>query len=77
LSPALDPPDQANQEQNLERWCAFHEQVEALPAAEREVVSLLFYHGWTKAEIARLFEERYDGWTCTSRLRWHNADSTS
>jgi RNA polymerase sigma-70 factor (ECF subfamily) len=54
---------------DLERWSAFHEAVERLPAEEREVVSLAFYHGWTQAEIGELFgvEER------TVRRRWRAA----
>jgi RNA polymerase sigma-70 factor (ECF subfamily) len=44
-APAEDPDD-------LDKWCAFHEAVEGLPAAEREVVGLLYYHGWTQAEVA-------------------------
>jgi RNA polymerase sigma-70 factor (ECF subfamily) len=53
----------------LELWRAFHEQVEKLPAEEREVVGLTFYHGWTQAEIAELFgvDER------TVRRRWRSA----
>jgi RNA polymerase sigma factor (sigma-70 family) len=39
----------------LERWCAFHEGVATLPAEEREVVGLVFYHGWKQAEVAELF----------------------
>jgi RNA polymerase sigma-70 factor (ECF subfamily) len=54
---------------DLERWSAFHEAVERLPAEEREVVSLAFYHGRTQAEIGELFEidER------TVRRRWRSA----
>lgn len=50
----------------LERWCRFHEAVERLPVEEREVLSLRFYHGWSEARIAALFEvtER------TVRRRW-------
>src|SRR5262249_4460895 len=53
----------------LERWAAFHEAVETLPAEQREVVGLTFYHGWTQAEIAALFavDER------TVRRRWQAA----
>src|SRR5262249_10251341 len=47
-------PDGADAEE-LDRWCAFHEEVAALPVEEREVVSLLFYHGWSQAETAELF----------------------
>jgi RNA polymerase sigma-70 factor (ECF subfamily) len=53
----------------LDLWTAFHEQVERLPAEEREVVGLIFYHGWTQAQIAELFQvdER------TVRRRWRSA----
>jgi RNA polymerase sigma-70 factor (ECF subfamily) len=52
--------------QDFERWERFHEAVEKLPAEEREVVGLVFYHGWTQAEIGELFQvdER------TIRRRW-------
>jgi RNA polymerase sigma factor (sigma-70 family) len=54
---------------DLERWQAFHEGVEGLPAEEREVVSLIFYHGWTQVDVAELFQasER------TIRRRWESA----
>ena len=44
-----------NDERELERWCQFHEQVENLPVEEREVVGLIFYHGWKQDEVADLF----------------------
>jgi RNA polymerase sigma-70 factor (ECF subfamily) len=37
---------------NLERWIRFHELVEKLPEHERNIVELLFYHGFTQAEVA-------------------------
>jgi RNA polymerase sigma-70 factor (ECF subfamily) len=40
---------------DLDGWCRFHEAVEGLPAEEREVVGLLFYQGWTQAQVAELF----------------------
>jgi RNA polymerase sigma factor (sigma-70 family) len=40
---------------DLERWTHFHEEVEKLPVEEREVVGLIFYHGWGQAEVAELF----------------------
>jgi RNA polymerase sigma-70 factor (ECF subfamily) len=57
------PPD------DMELWTRFHEAVERLPAEEREVVSLTFYHDWTQAQIAELFgvDER------TVRRRWQAA----
>lgn len=50
-------------------WVRFHEAVDELPQEEREVVGLVFYHGWTQVKIAELFEvdER------TIRRRWSNA----
>jgi RNA polymerase sigma-70 factor (ECF subfamily) len=47
-----DPPDAAEDPEELEKWCAFHEAVERLPVQEREVVGLIYYHGWTQAEAA-------------------------
>jgi RNA polymerase sigma factor (sigma-70 family) len=54
---------------DLELWTRFHEAVEQLPAEEREVFSLSFYHGWTQPQIAELFgfDER------TARRRWRHA----
>jgi RNA polymerase sigma factor (sigma-70 family) len=54
---------------DLELWATFHERVEQLPVEEREVVGLMFYHGWTHAQIAELFsvDER------TIRRRWRSA----
>ncbi len=53
----------------LEVWERFHEAVLQLPVEEREVVSLIFYHGWSQAKIAELFQvdER------TVRRRWRSA----
>lgn len=39
----------------LDRWSEFHHAVERLPTAEREVVGLVFYHGWEQKQIAELF----------------------
>ena len=45
------------------------QQVSQLPVEQREVVGLVFYHGWTQAKIAELFgvDER------TIRRRWSSA----
>jgi RNA polymerase sigma factor (sigma-70 family) len=69
LSPAHEPPDRGDDPDELERWCQFHREVERLPAEEREVVGLVFYHGWTQADVAELFgvSER------TVRRRWEAA----
>jgi RNA polymerase sigma factor (sigma-70 family) len=68
-SPAHEPADRAGEPDDFERWCAFHQEVERLPAAEREVVGLLFYHGWPQTQVAELFgvTER------TVRRRWESA----
>jgi RNA polymerase sigma factor (sigma-70 family) len=58
----LDPVD-------TDRWVLFHQAVDRLPVEEREVVGLIFYHGWTQRRIAELFHvnER------TIRRRWSAA----
>ena len=54
---------------DADQWMRFHEAVDQLPAEEREVVGLVFYHGWTQGRIAELFQvdER------TIRRRWASA----
>jgi RNA polymerase sigma-70 factor (ECF subfamily) len=53
----------------MEAWCRFHQEVDRLPVEEREVVGLIFYHGWKQSEVAELFQitER------TVRRRWTSA----
>jgi RNA polymerase sigma-70 factor (ECF subfamily) len=66
---AWEPVDADSATGDLDLWSAFHEQVDRLPVAEREVVGLAFYHGWTQAQIAELLQvdER------TIRRRWRSA----
>ena len=54
---------------DFDKWVAFHEEVEKLPVEEREVIGLVFYHGFSQAEIADLFQvsER------TVQRRWQSA----
>jgi RNA polymerase sigma factor (sigma-70 family) len=47
-----DPPANAVDSDELEKWCAFHEAVAQLPITEREVVGLIYYHGWTQSQVA-------------------------
>jgi RNA polymerase sigma-70 factor (ECF subfamily) len=47
-----EPAAPAEEPEELERWCRFHEEVERLSLEEREVVGLIFYHGWEQAEVA-------------------------
>jgi RNA polymerase sigma factor (sigma-70 family) len=49
---APDPAAPAEDPDELDRWSAFHEAVERLPVEQREVVGLIYYHGWTQAEVA-------------------------
>jgi RNA polymerase sigma factor (sigma-70 family) len=53
--PAFDPPDPDTTDSDLDRWCQFHAEVAKLPAQEREVVGLIYYHGWTQSQVAELF----------------------
>jgi RNA polymerase sigma-70 factor (ECF subfamily) len=48
---APDRPAVEEDRDELEKWCAFHEAVERLPVAEREVFGLVYYHGWTQAAV--------------------------
>jgi RNA polymerase sigma factor (sigma-70 family) len=54
---------------HLERWAEFHRQVELLPEEEREITSLLWYHGLSQAEAAEMLgiSER------TLQRRWQSA----
>lgn len=64
--------------EELEVWCRFHEAVEELPAEQREVVSLVYYHGWTQMQVAELLgiSERTvrRHWVSASRLLCHALD---
>jgi RNA polymerase sigma-70 factor (ECF subfamily) len=74
-SAVVDPADRADLSGDLERWCAFHEAVERLPVEEREVVGLVFYHGWTQADVADLFdvsERTVRRWWCSALVRLHD-----
>jgi RNA polymerase sigma-70 factor (ECF subfamily) len=51
-----EPIDRSDDPSEMERWTAFHEGVANLPAEEREVFGLIFYHCWTQAEVAQLFQ---------------------
>ncbi len=56
-------------EQDLDFWTSFHTAVETLPVEEREVVSLIFYHGWQQQQVADLFQVN----TRTIRRWWQSA----
>jgi RNA polymerase sigma factor (sigma-70 family) len=52
-----------------DRWLLFHQSVDRLPIQEREVVGLMYYHGWTQQRIAE-FLQVHDR---TIRRRWTSA----
>lgn len=62
-------PEETDDPRELARWTEFHQQVEALPEEEREVVDLLWYQGLTQAEAAAVLQvsER------TVKRRWQTA----
>lgn len=49
-----EPPTMGDDPGRMEAWAAFHEQVEALPAEEKEVFDLLWYQELPQAEVATL-----------------------
>ncbi len=53
----------------LDQWTEFHEHVDRLPEAEREVFELIWYQGMTQQEVARIL------CVCirTVRKRWNAA----
>ena len=63
VAPADPPPEE------LEVWAAFHMAVGRLPAEEREVFNLRYYHGWKECDIAELLQidDR------TVRRKWRHA----
>lgn len=71
------PPDEtggsihklATEPDDLERWEAFHQQIEKLPDQEREVFGLIYYEGLEQLEAAKVLDvsER------TIRNRWNRA----
>lgn len=62
-------PNRAEPGPDLERWSAFHQAVATLPDEEREAFGLLFYHGWTQAEVAAVLQVS----DRTVRRQWHSA----
>jgi RNA polymerase sigma-70 factor (ECF subfamily) len=65
----IEPRGPAEEPHSLAEWTEFHDQVQALPEAEREVLDLLWYHGLSQAEAAELLgiSER------TIKRRWQDA----
>jgi len=42
--------------EDLNRWHRLHQLIEELPARQREYFSLIYYLGWTRAQVAELFQ---------------------
>ncbi len=66
---AFDPASPRDNPSQLELWCQFHQAVETLPLQEREVVGLVYYHGWSQAQVAELFQVNVR----TVRRWWNSA----
>jgi RNA polymerase sigma-70 factor (ECF subfamily) len=69
--PGCDPCDSTFDPGRLALWTEFHKQVEALPAREREVFGLLWYHGMTQPEAATVLnvsEATLKRWWLSARL---------
>src|SRR5262245_38370624 len=64
-----DPPDLSHEPCSLAQWTELHQQIDALPDEEREVVGLLFYQGLSQAEAAELLNVAVR----TVQRRWHAA----
>jgi RNA polymerase sigma-70 factor (ECF subfamily) len=62
-------PEAREEPGSLAEWTEFHQQVEALPDEEREIISLLYYQELSQAEAAELLgiSER------TVKRRWQSA----
>jgi RNA polymerase sigma-70 factor (ECF subfamily) len=66
---AADKPDTTYEPSRLAAWSEFHQQVDALPAEEREVFDLVWYQGVTQAEAAALLGIS----EATLKRRWWSA----
>jgi RNA polymerase sigma-70 factor (ECF subfamily) len=64
-----EPADSSQDPRRLAAWTAFHEHVETLPEAEREVFDLHWYQGLTHAEAGNLLGVSLD----TVKRRWQSA----
>lgn len=66
---AFDPAELTCDPKALQEWGEFHELIEHLPDAEREVVDLLWYHGMSQEEAAEVLNSS----SRTVRRLWRNA----
>ena len=62
-------PDAEGELASLAEWTLFHEQIQALPEAEREVVGLIWYNGLSQQEAAVVLDTSVR----TVKRRWQSA----
>jgi RNA polymerase sigma-70 factor (ECF subfamily) len=53
-APRHEPVDASHDPGHLAEWCELHQQIERLPADERETVELIYYQGLQQNEAAEL-----------------------
>jgi RNA polymerase sigma-70 factor (ECF subfamily) len=51
-----EPPANDASQFELDSWQRFHEAITQLPDEEREVMSLIFYQGWTQKDVASFLD---------------------
>jgi RNA polymerase sigma-70 factor (ECF subfamily) len=61
--------DLSHEPSSLAQWTELHQQIEALPDEEREIVGLIFYQGLSQAEAAAILDVSVR----TVQRRWHEA----
>ena len=71
ITDIVEKTTEGNGQQELEQWTEFHEKIGELPVQEREVFSLVYYHGMNQEKIAGILgvNER------TVRRYWRRAIS--
>jgi RNA polymerase sigma factor (sigma-70 family) len=69
LGSADHPAAPAADHSRLEQWAKFHESIEDLPEKEREVLTLVWYHGLEQQEVAQVLEVSES----TVKRRWRAA----
>jgi RNA polymerase sigma-70 factor (ECF subfamily) len=62
-------PDTEGEPASLAEWTLFHEQIQALPEAEREVFGLIWYNGLSQQEAAGVLDTSVR----TVKRRWQSA----
>jgi RNA polymerase sigma-70 factor (ECF subfamily) len=67
--PGAEKSDISHEPCSLAQWTELHQQIDALPDEEREVVGLLFYQGLSQAEAAEVLQMSLR----TLQRRWHDA----